>query len=121
MGYTVTLYRCKVKDMEASSTDDEFFDHEETFPAFTAQQQHQLHERLSVYGYVATDRTNTHTVYLHEEGIIEATLFTTSLVFSVTDSDLDAVFEVLQTASEFTDNNEFAVYNWQQGAWNEGE
>lgn len=117
MSYAITLYRREVKSMEQASTDEDFFDRESSFPAFTTQQQQDLHNRLLAYKYTVTVRTTAYTEYQQIDYAISVMLFTTSLTFSTNGPDNDTCFELLQTSTEFTDTGEFSAYNWQEGIW----
>lgn len=115
MSYTIQLYRKEVKEKQQASHDPGFFENEENLIPFTPAQSRSLRDRLISYGFFI-EREGNDAIdfgFKDNEGI-SAMLTKTALYFSSTG---DGIFEIGMTASEFTDTEEFAKYDPQNGGW----
>ena len=117
MSYDVQLYKRETKIREQQYTGEDFFDHESNLEPFSQLEKQELHDRLLRYGYSVSGESDLHKdiEYDHQEGGVSVLLTDRGLYFS-TNGD---VFEVLMTASEFTDNDAFVKYDPQHGGWEE--
>jgi hypothetical protein len=126
MGYDILLVRREVKQKVIS---DNFIFGEiletndsEVILNFTENQLAKLQRRLKSYNFI-NDGAETLPIsykFKEEKHGISATLYANQLAFSSGFSQ-DAVFEILQTASEFCDDDNFAFYNFQDGSWTDIE
>lgn len=117
MSYTVSLFTVGTKEKEQQSAQPDFFEKEENLQKFTPEQQSALENRLLRYQYKPV-RTNSEGKMFEHADFGEAFLTDSGLYFS-TSYDMDCIFEVGMTASEFTDTGEFAKYDVQAGGWEE--
>jgi len=117
MGYHVYLFRKEVKD---NNQDLEFLENDELITPFTDIQFNNLKERLLKYGYQVEREADGSVIFNFKggQGGIKATLTKKQLSFS-SGFDQDDIFEISQTASEFTDNGDFKKFDPQDGQWEE--
>lgn len=117
MSYQVQLFPLEVKKAYFLSKSPGFLEKVENLIPFTAGQKQRLKDRLSKYGYrqQRTDPYGHHYVFDEDESI-NALLTDHGLYFSATG---EGAFEIGMTASEFTDTEEFAKYDPQNGGWEE--
>ena len=124
MRYSVYVCRSEVKQLHkadlAAGNNDFFIDEEKTCVKFSKEQLKRLDKRLKIYGYELKSVLGGCREYC--KGDILAYLTDTSLYFSAfnTNSDViseDDIFDIMLTASEFCDSDEFAKYDPQLGAW----
>jgi len=117
MSYTISLFSINTKQKEQQSAQPDFFEKEENLEKFTPKQQSELENRLLKYQYKQVGDTNDGKRFEHAD-FGEAFLTDRGLYFS-TSHDVECIFEVGMTASEFTDSGEFAKYDAQAGGWEE--
>ena len=117
MSYTISLFTINTKQKEQELDQPDFFEKEENLEKFTPEQQSALENRLLKYQYQATGNHSDGKLFEHPD-FGEAFLTDSALYFSTSD-DIDCIFEVEMTASEFTDTGEFAKYDVQAGGWEE--
>ncbi|MDE5430024.1 hypothetical protein [Elizabethkingia meningoseptica] len=118
MSYDIMLFRIETKVREQESGDEEFFDHEDNLEPFTKTQAKELKERLVSYGYKFEQDNKYGAEFKNSEYGISV-LLTKCGVYFTTSWDQEAIFEAGMTASEFTDTDEFAKYDPQNGGWEE--
>lgn len=116
MSYDVQLYSIKTKHKEMNAKDEHFFDEPSKLEKFTNEQFLSLKQRLQVYGYVLTDAADQQYHFEHNEHAIIVLLTDSGLYFHAA-FEQEAIFEAGMTCSEFTDTDEFAKYDPQQGGW----
>ena len=117
MSYTISLFTVGTKQKEQQSAQPDFFEKEENMEKFTPEQQAELENRLLQYQYKPAGNHNDGKIFEHAD-FGEAFLTDRGLYFS-TSHDVECIFEVGMTASEFTDSGEFAKYDAQAGGWEE--
>lgn len=117
MSYTISLFTINTKQKEQELDQPDFFEKEENLEKFTPDQQAQLEDRLLKYRYKHVGNTDDGEIFEHTD-FGQALLTESGLYFS-TSNDFDCIFEVVMTASEFTDTGEFAKYDVQAGGWEE--
>lgn len=117
MSYDISLFRKEVKDQNKGL---DFLEDDSLIPDFTQEQYETLKERLLAYDFQVENETKDHITFNFKGGKfgIQATLFRNQLSFSSGFNE-DGVFEISQTASEFTDSGEFAKLDMQEGKWEE--
>ena len=124
MRYRVYLCRSEAKQLHESALaagNDDFFNIEEKpCVKFSKEQLKALDKRLKIYGYELESVIGGCREYCKED--ILAYLTDTSLyfiAFSTNSDDIsrDDIFDIMLTASEFCDSDEFAKYDPQLGAW----
>jgi len=117
MSYDVSLFRREVKDQNQGL---DFLEDNSKIPDFTPEQFERLKKRLLAYKFEIETETKEYTVFNFKGGKfgIQVTLFPNQLSFSSGFNE-DGVFEISQTASEFTDSGEFAKLDMQEGKWEE--
>ena len=127
MRYRVYVCRRENKQLHesalAAGNDDFFNDEEKTCVKFSKEQALALDKRLKIYGYELESVIGGCREYCKED--ILAYLTDTALYFIAfsTNSDdtddisRDDIFDIMLTASEFCDSEEFAKYDPQLGAW----
>lgn len=115
MSYSIYLLRKEVKEQNA---DNEFFENEDRITKFTAIQFAKLKERLLLYKYVLKQEEKDKVAfdYPFEKHGISAILTKNYLAFNSSFAT-NAIFEILMTATEFTDTQEYLVFNPQEGGW----
>jgi hypothetical protein len=116
MGYHVYLFRKEVRQ----NKDLEFLENEDLIVPFTDDQFSRLKTRLLKYGYQIENESGGIIQFRFKDGKsgVQAMLSQRYLSFSSGFSEND-VFEISQTASEFTDSGEFAKLDPQDGQWEE--
>jgi hypothetical protein len=115
MSYDIQLYRKEVKEKEALSNSEDFFENENNFVTFTSDQKVYLKNRLLRYGYFVESEKDGDTRFGFKDGNGISVLLTDNcLYFSSTG---EGIFEIGMTASEFTDSGEFAKYDPQDNGW----
>jgi hypothetical protein len=120
MSYDVQLYRREVQEKYAQQHDESFFEDDQNLLPFTSTQKQALHERLLRYGYQMLSQQPDHTEYelmRDNAARIGALLFNNCLSFSTSPASFEDIFEVRMTASEFTDDGDFAKYDQQLDGW----
>ena len=117
MSYTISLFTVGTKQKEQQSAQPDFFEKEENLEKFTPEQQSELENRLLKYQYKPVGKNSDGKRFEHAD-FGEAFLTDRGLYFS-TSHDVECIFEVGMTASEFTDSGEFAKYDAQAGGWEE--
>jgi hypothetical protein len=117
MGYHIYLFRKEVKE---NNRDLEFLENYELITPFTDDQFNTLKSRLLRYGYqVENEQHDSLTLnYKGGQSGISVVLTRRQLSFS-SGFDQAGVFEISQTASEFTDTGEFKKLDPQDGQWEE--
>ncbi|MBA4145097.1 MAG: hypothetical protein DI538_08525 [Azospira oryzae] len=115
MSYTISLFRKEVKEQNQGF---DFLEDQSKIPDFTAEQFQKLKRRLLTYKFEIETETNDYIVFNFKGGQfgIQVTLFSNQLSFSSGFNE-DGIFEIAQTASEFTDSGEFAKLDMQEGKW----
>ncbi|MBZ4190439.1 hypothetical protein [Niabella beijingensis] len=116
MSYDIQLFRLETKDREQQCNDEHFFDDAEQLEPFTEQQIAELKDRLLGYDYELVRESPDGMEYRHAEYTITVLLTERGLYFTA-GWDTDSIFEAGMTASEFTDTDEFAKYDPQNGGW----
>lgn len=117
MSYSVVLFRKEVKEQNKGF---EFLEDEALIPNFTDEQFEKLKKRLLAYKF-EIERENKDSIEFNFKGGqfgIEVTLYRNQLSFRSGFNE-HGVFEITQTASEFTDSGEFAKLDMQEGKWEE--
>ena len=126
MCYRVYVCRSEVKQLHkaalAAGNDDFLKDEEKSCVKFSKEQLRGLDKRLKIYDYELESVLGGCREYC--KGDILAYLTDTALYFIAfnTNSDdisEDDIFDIMLTASEFCDSDEFAKYDPQLGAWEE--
>jgi len=117
MSYDIRLFRVETKEREQRMNCEDFFDNEENFEPFSELQVQELKERLLTYEYVFTEKNEFGLNFIHPEYGF-ALLTDRSLGFTTSFNE-ECIFEVGLMASEFTDTDEFAKYDPQNGGWEE--
>jgi hypothetical protein len=120
MSYDVALYRREVQEKHDQNPHESFFEDEANILPFTPEQHQRLHERLLIYGYEEVSRQPDHIEYLLNRGDdppILAMLFNGLLALTVSPASGEDIFDIGMTASEFTDDGDFAKYDSQLGDW----
>ncbi|MDQ2793650.1 MAG: hypothetical protein M3Y12_06530, partial [Bacteroidota bacterium] len=100
--------------------DESFFEDNANILPFPSQQHQGLHKRLLIYGYEEVSRQPNHIEYMLARGNappILALLFDGMLSFAISPSSSEDIFDIGMTASEFTDDGDFAKYDSQLGEW----
>ncbi len=126
MSYDLLLVRREVKEkiITENLVLDELLENNDNSVIldFTDIQIEKLKKRLKIYNFITEGQESIPISYSFniESYGISATLFTNQLSFSSGFNE-NAVFEILQTASEFCDNENFAFYNYQNGLWTDYE
>ncbi|WP_306350219.1 hypothetical protein [Flavobacterium sp. '19STA2R22 D10 B1'] len=117
MSYDIQLFRIETKEKQQQSNDKDFFDNQNNFEPFTEEQIQNLTKRLLRYNYFLTAE-NQYGIHFQfeEEDNISVLLTDSALYFSATG---EGIFEIGMTASEFTDTEEYAKYDSQNGGWEE--
>jgi len=117
MSYHVYLFRKEVKEQNA---DLGFLENDELVVQFTVEQFEQLKKRLLTYGFQIENESSDLINFNFKGGQLGISVFLrkSQLSFSSGFSQ-EAIFEICMTASEFTDSEEFAVFNPQEGKWEE--
>lgn len=118
MSYNVQLYRKEVKEKQLASGSDVFFENEKNLIPFTEEQFETLKERLQDYGYSIEKEGKDIHFNFEADDSINVLLTKHGLYFSASG---EGIFEIGMTASEFTDTDEFAKYDPQEGGWEELE
>ncbi len=118
MSYHVELYRKEVKAKQLASGDEGFFENENNLLPFTDEQFESLKERLQDYGYSIQKEGKEIQLGFEADESISVLLTRSGLYFSASG---EGIFEIGMTASEFTDTDEFAKYDPQEGGWEELE
>lgn len=113
MSYHIYLFRTEVK---ALGNDASFLEDESQIEPFTAEQYAALKSRLSTYNF-RIDRESPEEIAYSGPENTQAFLRPRALCF--TSGFGDGLFEIMMTASEFTDTGEFAKYDPQEGEWEE--
>ncbi len=116
MSFDIELYTVQTKQREQAAGDDSFFDRKENLIPFSHQQRESLKKRLidNDYTFAQEDGDGWH--FTHAEYSISVLLSDRGLYFS---AQGEGAFEAGMTASEFTDEGEFAKYDPQNGGWEE--
>ncbi|MCU0352359.1 MAG: hypothetical protein MUD08_01260, partial [Cytophagales bacterium] len=79
-----------------------------------------LHNRLLNYGYVVTGSPAPGTTeFAFKGGLGITVLLTERGLYFQSSFDTNGIFEISQTASEFTDDDAFAKYDPQADGWEE--
>jgi len=115
MSYNIYLLRKEVKEQ---NSDFDFFENEERIVKFTDTQFSKLRERLLLYKFVLIREKQGVIKFEHPfeaHGI--SVLLTKNYIAFRSSFSPDAVFEILMTASEFTDSAAYLVFNPQEGGW----
>ncbi|TAE18669.1 MAG: hypothetical protein EAZ95_03680 [Bacteroidetes bacterium] len=117
MSYNISLYRIETKEKEEISNDTNFFENEENLVPFTEKQFRELKERLLQYNYrlISEDQFGSH--FDNQKEDFGQALLTKVALYFTANFNKNSIFEVGMTASEFTDNGEFAKYDFQNGGW----
>lgn len=115
MGYSVYICRKETKQMQQLAKNDDFWEDEQNILPFSDEQRKVLKDRLLQYKYEIISDTSNGTTFADSNS--EALLTNSVLYFSAPFGD--SVFEILMTASEFTDSGEFAKYDPQTDEWEE--
>lgn len=118
MSYDIQLYRIETKDRHKQLQDRNFFDNEENLEPFTEEQFQALKKRLLIYDYIMEQDKGNEVVFRHPEHDIRVLLTQRGLYFTA-GRKKNTIFEAELTASEFTDTDEFAKYDPQDGGWEE--
>jgi len=113
MGCDIELYRQEVRQAYEAAGDECFLDNKDNIACFSQEQRTKLSERLQRYGYRILSNSPATTTYTN--GDSEALLTDRGVYFSAPWGD--SVFDMLMTASEFTDSGEFAKFDPQTGQW----
>ncbi|MDR1451600.1 MAG: hypothetical protein LBI57_04620 [Helicobacteraceae bacterium] len=113
MSYTVSIFRKEAKQAEEQSRNKDFFENDMNILPFSAEQRNKLKERLLRYEYKIASQSPKRITF--ENGAKTALLTDRGLYFSA--SMGDGIFEISMTASEFTDDKDFAKYDPQAGGW----
>ena len=120
MSYDLKIYRNEVRE-NSSSLD--FLENEETVLPFSEKQNAILRKRLKHYKYELESKNDLFEEYNYDGGKlgISALLTNNCLTFRCAGGSQDGLFEIIQTASEFSDGD-LSVLNLQEGTWeNQGE
>lgn len=117
MSYDISLYRTETKVKEENSNDDDFFENEENLVRFTEQQFQELKERLLSYQYDFTGEDNHGLHFNHPDEDFGQVLLTEKALYFTASWNENSIFEVGMVSSEFTDNGEYAKYDFQRGEW----
>lgn len=117
MSYHVYLFRKEVKEQNKGF---EFLENEALVLPFSNNQLEGLKKRLLIYDFEIEQETTDSVTFTFKGGQygIRAQLTKLQLSFS-SDSSEDGIFEIGMTASEFTDDEAFAKFDPQHGAWEE--
>ncbi len=119
MSYDVSLYRFEVKVKEQTYTGDDFFENPANLLPFTSAQKQSLAERLLNYGYVMQQKEESQLQFEHKKLKGISALLTDHALYFQSGFTEQGIFEISMTASEFTDTDEFAKYDPQNGGWEE--
>lgn len=120
MSYGIFLYHplVKTKSLYNKLSPDEF-----EHPKLTPEQISYFKTRLEAYEYQKNDVVGNIAEYEKYFGkcIVTVTIYQTEIVFSIPYwQNFDrAIFEALMTAYEINDSSQFAVYDPQNGTWDE--
>ncbi len=116
MSYNVQIFNIQtMRNFENLHTDD-FFEHSENLSELTEQQFEELKDRLIGYDYELLVTKKDYLEFRKVDFSVQAILTKFGLYFSAA-SNVDDIFEISMTASEFTDTGEFAKFDPQQGEW----
>ncbi len=117
MSYSVLLFRKEVKDQNKGF---EFLEDDARIPDFTDEQFEKLKQRLLSYKFEIEQEDKDAIVFNFKGGLygIQVTLYRNQVSFHSGFNE-HGVFEISQTASEFTDTGEFAKLDMQEGKWEE--
>lgn len=115
MSYDIFLFKKAAKEQKKGL---EILEEENPIWDFSQEQFEGLKERLLIYSFqIESEKPSV--IFFNFKGDqfgIRATLCKSNLAFS-SDFSQEGIFEICMTAAEFTDNGEFAVFNPQQGGW----
>jgi hypothetical protein len=115
MSYSVQLFNKKVKDQQKSYGKADFFENEANFDGFSSEQRQSIEARLIRYSFVLENEKENHMLFSYKhDPTVSALLTDSGLYFSASG---DGIFEIMMTASEFTDTGEFLKYDPQTGVW----
>lgn len=117
MSYAVHLFRVETKNKHLASDLDDFFEDNDNLELFTAVQGRELAERLTQYDYILHREDHFGKHFSHVE--YGSALLTDRGLYFSTSFDDECIFEVGMNASEFTDTDEYAKYDPQNGVWEE--
>ena len=120
MSYNIYLFHPEVK---TKSLQDRLPLNKFEHPKLSTEQISYFITRLKPYEYQENDVPNKIAEYEKYFGkcVVTVSIYDTEIAFSVPylkDSDR-AIFEALMTASEINDTGKFALYNPQDGTWDE--
>ena len=118
MSYDLKIFRNEVR-LNSNSLD--FLDSEENVLQFTDQQTQILKKRLKHYKYQLESKNDLVEEYNYDGGKMGISAFLTNncLTLKCSGGSQDGLFEILQTASEFSDGD-LSVLNLQEGTWENG-
>ena len=117
MGYHVYLFRKEVKEQNSNL---EFLENDNLIIPFTNEQYEKLKNKLLRYGY-QIEKSDSNSISFNFEGGKDGirVLLTKNQLSFKSDFVEDGIFEISQTASEFTDTGEFLKFDPQKGKWEE--
>ena len=115
MSYDIFLFKKEAKEQNKGL---EILEIEDSTWDFSQEQFEGLKKRMLVYGFQIVSEKPSVISFNFKGGLygIRASLCKSYLAFS-SDFSENGIFEICMTASEFTDNGEFAVFDPQQGGW----
>ena len=118
MSYDLKLFRNEVR---ADNTSLDFLENEDAILEFSEPQLERLKKRLKHYKYQLESTNNLFDEYNYDGGKwgITALLSKNCLTLKCVGGNQDGLFEILQTASEFSDGD-LSVLNLQEGTWENG-
>ncbi len=117
MSYDIALYRIETKEKEEKSKDKDFLENEENLVSFTSKQIQELKERLIKYKYELSNEDDLGLDFSHQNENYGTALLTKKALYFTASFNENSIFEVGMTASEFTDTEEYAKYDFQNGEW----
>ena len=120
MSYDVQLFRIEVKKNHQTAGKEDFFEDENNLVPFTPEQRQRLHDRLLNHGYVVSGSPASGTTeFVFKGGLGITVLLTERALYFQSSFNTNGIFEISQTASEFTDDDAFAKYDPQADGWEE--
>ena len=117
MNYKISLYSVNTKILEESSDDELFFEHVENLVPFSEEEFQSLKNRLQVYQYQITNENEVQIRFSNPDPDYGTALLTKYALHFSADMNENSIFEVGMTASEFTDTEHFAKYDFHNGGW----
>lgn len=117
MSYNISLYRIETKENEEKSKDEFFFEKEKNLVPFTEEQFDELKEKLRQYDYELSNQDDFGLHFGHQDEDFGTALLTKEALYFTASFNVNSIFEVGMTASEFTDTGEYVKYDFQIGGW----